>query len=251
MKISATIITLNEAKNLPRCLQSLQGVADEVIVVDSGSRDSTLEIARASGALVVTQPWLGYVGQKNFAISQATHDWILSVDADEELSEELRHSLRSLKHQIDHPSGYVISRIVEYQGKKIYYGDWFPDRLVRLFQKSKSQFEGGDVHERLKIEGTTKRLNGFLWHYTYENPEDRQRRLYSYATLWLKSAIRKNKKVHFCSPWIHAGWRFLRGYFLKQGFRNGALGLEIAWGNATEVYWKYQLLYQTRSANSR
>ncbi|MES2307579.1 MAG: glycosyltransferase family 2 protein [Verrucomicrobiota bacterium] len=242
MKISACIITHNEEENLPRCLRSIQSLVDEVIVVDSGSTDQTASIASAFNARFIPHKWEGYVKQKNFAISQASHPWILSIDADEEISPALLENLLKLKQRTAHPSGYEISRIVEYLGVKIFHGDWFPDRLVRLFQKEKAHFAGGEVHERLEIDGPIEKIEGYLWHYTYRDREDRLHRIYKYASLWAKSAIQRGKTATPLSPLLHAGWRLFRGFILKRGFLNGALGWEIAWGNATEVFWKYELL---------
>lgn len=247
LKISACLITLNEEKNIHRCLQSIQGLTEEILVVDSGSGDRTVEIAKSFGARVIQQPWLGYVKQKNFAISQANHSWILSVDADEEISASLYESIQKVKIGSSSYSGYQVSRVVEYQGKKIFYGDWFPDRLVRLFQKEKAFFEGAEVHERLKVEGEIGSLDGYLWHYTYEDREDRKKRIYRYASLWAKGAIQQGRSCYVFTPVIHAAWRFFRGYFVKRGFLNGWLGFEIACGNAQEVYWKYELLRIQRS----
>lgn len=242
MKISACIITLNEEKNLPRCLNSIVSLVDEIVIIDSGSSDRTAEIAASFNVRFLSHPWEGYVKQKNFALDQASHPWILSIDADEELSSELLENLKALKNKSDHPAGYEISRIVEYQGVKIFHGDWFPDRLVRLFQKEKARFAGGEVHERLELNGPIQPLSGYLWHYTYQNREDRLQRIHHYADLWAKTAIQKGKRATILTAALHAGWRLFRGFILKQGFRNGALGWEIAWGNATEVYLKYELL---------
>lgn len=242
LKISACIITLNEESNLSRCLHSIRSLVDEIVIIDSGSTDKTALIADSFNARFISHSWEGYVKQKNFALSLASHPWILSIDADEELSTELIATVLSLKQKINHPSGYEISRIVEYQGVKIFYGDWFPDRLVRLFQKEMAFFSGGEVHERLEIKGEIQRIDGYLWHYTYQDREDRLNRIHHYANLWAKSAIQRNKKSTIFSPYLHAGWRLFRGFILKQGFRNGSLGWEIAWGNATEVFLKYRQL---------
>jgi glycosyltransferase involved in cell wall biosynthesis len=242
MKISACIITLNEEKNLPRCLRSIQSFVDEIIIVDSGSNDGTAAVAASFHARFIPHSWEGYVKQKNFAISQASHPWILSIDADEEISAELLENLQQLKSRTTHPSGYEVSRIVEYLGVQIFHGDWFPDRLVRLFQKDRARFAGGEVHERLEVDGPIEKIGGYLWHYTYRDREDRLRRIHKYAALWAKSALQRGKTATPVSPLLHAGWRLFRGFILKRGFLNGALGWEIAWGNATEVFWKYQLL---------
>jgi len=255
MKISACIITLNEERNLPRCLKSVTRVADEILVVDSGSKDRTVEIARQFGARVVPQDWLGYVGQKNFALDQAAHPWVLSIDADEELSPELVNSIGQVKPTLavdspDSPSGYEVSRVVYYRERWIRHGDWYPDRLVRLFQRDKVRFSGGRVHERLEAPGTHPLLPGDLRHYTYENAADRADRCAHYAALWAQSAFEDGRRATVWSAPLHSLARFSKGFFLKQGFLDGAVGWDIAMGNAREVWLKYYLLRQLQERMS-
>jgi len=255
MKISACIITLNEERDLPRCLTSIVPVVDEIVVVDSGSADGTSNVARQFGARVVHQDWLGYVGQKNFALSQAVHPWVLSIDADEELSPELAASIAKLKSNppsdsLNTPYGYEISRVVFYRGRWIRHGDWYPDRLVRLFQRDHAKFSGGQVHERLEVPGTHPPLSGDLRHFTYDNATDRTDRCVKYAGLWAQSAQAQGKRAELWSPLLHAAARFCKGFFLKGGFLDGAIGWEIAIGNAREVWLKYYLLRQLQSRTS-
>jgi putative peptidoglycan lipid II flippase len=247
MKISACIITLNEERNLPRCLKSIAALVDEIVVIDSGSSDGTPEIARQFGARVVQQKWLGYVLQKNFALQQATHPWVLSIDADEEISKELAAALMGLKigHATDAPSspnGYQFSRLVFYRGRWIRHGDWYPDRLVRLFRRAEARFTGGQVHEKLELPGTHPILPGHLHHFTYDNAEDRNNRCARYARLWAQTAHEKRREVHRWSAPVHAAVRFLKGFVLKGGFLDGPVGLDVAMGNAREVWLKYRLL---------
>ncbi|HEV3272573.1 MAG TPA: glycosyltransferase family 2 protein [Candidatus Methylacidiphilales bacterium] len=248
MKISACIITLNEERNLPRCLKSVAPLADEILVVDSGSADATLDIARQFRARVLGQSWLGYVGQKNFALDHALHDWVLSVDADEEISPELAAAIVRVKgaahggSTAGAPNGYEFSRIVFYRGRWIRHGDWYPDRLVRLFRRSEGRFGGGRVHEKLELPGEHPILPGHLHHFTYENASDRADRCAKYAALWAQSAHEERRRVHAWSGPVHALARLGRGFLLKGGFLDGAIGWDIALGNAREVRLKYQLL---------
>jgi putative peptidoglycan lipid II flippase len=247
MKISACLITLNEERNLLRCLKSIASLVDEILVVDSGSTDGTLEIARQFGARIVHQKWLGYVGQKNFALDQAQHPWVLSIDADEEISKELAAAVMGLKigHATDAPSspnGYQFSRLVFYRGRWIRHGDWYPDRLVRLFRRAEARFTGGHVHEKLELPGTHPILPGHLHHFTYENAIDRNQRCARYAQLWAQSAREQHRRANSWSGPVHATVRFLKGCVLKGGFLDGAIGWDIAMGNAREVGLKYQLL---------
>lgn len=250
MKISACLIVCNEEKNLARCLASVAPIVDEIVVVDSGSTDRTLEIARSFHARIVSQPWLGYVAQKNFALDQATHDWVLSIDADEELSPDLADSIRKIRAERDgagEPNGYQVSRLVFYRGKWIRHGDWYPDRLVRLFRRADARFTGGRVHEKLEIAGHHPVLPGDLHHFTYTDPADRKARCATYAALWAQTALEKKRKTWPGIGAAHAALRFVRGYLFKQGFLDGAVGLDVAWGNAREVWLKYHLLRELQS----
>jgi glycosyltransferase involved in cell wall biosynthesis len=247
MKISACIIVLNEERNLPRCLKSIAPLVDEILVVDSASTDATAEIAREFGARVVQQDWLGYVGQKNFALDQAVHPWVLSIDADEEVSTELAASITRLKadpaaDSPGAPNGYQVSRIVFYRGHWIHHGDWYPDHLVRLFHRAEARFSGGRVHEKLELSGVHPILPGHLHHFTYENAADRAARCAKYAALWAQSAHEQGRHAYPWSGPAHALARFAKGFFLKGGFFDGAIGWDIALGNAREVWLKYQLL---------
>jgi glycosyltransferase involved in cell wall biosynthesis len=252
MKISACLIVFNEEKNLERCLSSIIPVVDEIVVIDSGSTDRTVEIARSFGARVVPQAWLGYVGQKNFALAQAQHPWVLSIDADEELSGELAQAILRLKadpgvESANAPNGYEISRVVFYRGKWIRHGDWYPDRLVRLFRRETARFTGGRVHEKLEIAGPHPLLPGELHHYTYADATDRAGRCARYASLWAESAREQGRRVYPGMGPLRAAFRFLRGFVLKGGFLDGAVGYEIALGNAREVRFKYRLLAELNS----
>jgi glycosyltransferase involved in cell wall biosynthesis len=245
VKISACLIVCNEEKNLARCLASVAPVVDEIVVVDSGSTDRTPDIARSFNARIVSQPWLGYVGQKNFALGQATHDWALSVDADEELSAELAAAIQRIRADRDGaggPNGYQVSRLVFYRGKWIRHGDWYPDRLVRLFRRADARFTGGRVHERLEIAGEHPLLPGDLHHYTYTDLADRVARSATYAALWAQTALEKKRSTWPGIGSAHAALRFIRGYLFKRGLLDGAVGWDVAWGNAREVWLKYHLL---------
>jgi glycosyltransferase involved in cell wall biosynthesis len=253
MKISACLITLNEERNLPRCLASVAPLVDEVVVVDSASTDGTAAVAEQFGARVVQKEWLGYVGQKNFAIAQAAHPWVLSIDADEEISPELAAAIRRVKDDPaadspGAPAGYEISRLVFYRNKWIRHGDWYPDRLVRLFRRDRARFTGGRVHEKLELDGEFLTLPGHLHHYTYANAADRTARCAKYARLWAETAHEERRAAGPLSAPLHAVARFLKGYVLKRGFLDGAVGWDIAMGNAREVWLKYALLRELNRA---
>jgi glycosyltransferase involved in cell wall biosynthesis len=254
VKISACLIVCNEERSLARCLASLAPVADEIVVVDSGSTDGTVALAQKFGARVVAQPWLGYVAQKNLALDHATHPWVLSIDADEELSAPLAAAIAQLRadptsDRPDAPNGYQVSRLVFYRGKWIRHGDWYPDRLVRLFRRADARFTGGRVHEKLEIAGNHPVLPGELHHYTYTDSTDRAARRATYAALWAQTALENNRRTWPGIGPAHAALRFVRGYVFKRGFLDGAVGFDVAWGNAREVWLKYHLLRALRESS--
>jgi glycosyltransferase involved in cell wall biosynthesis len=246
MKISFCLITLNEEENLDRCLSSFRGLADEIVILDSGSIDRTAEIARAHSARFEHQAWQGYVAQKNSVLARASHDWIFSLDADEALSPELHAEIARIKSSPPTPeiSGYSMPRCVLYEGRWIRHGDWYPDRLTRLFRRDRAHFAGGKVHERLETTGTSIPLGGDLYHYSFRDAADHWERCQKYARLWAESKVEEGKTFAPGAPLSHAAFRFLRGYLLRRGFLDGRLGFRIAWFAAREVYLKYSLVRQ-------
>ncbi len=244
MKISACIITLNEEANLPRCLESLREVADEIIIVDSGSTDRTNYIATDFNARFIRNEWNGYVAQKNFATSKAKYNWVLSIDADEELSPELIAAIKSLKlnGHSESVTGYQMSRVVFFAGQWIRFGDWYPDPLIRLFQKGSAEFAGGQVHERLEIRGEVKPLQGELIHHSFKDEADYMQRSDHYSTLWADQKRADGETAGALAPYTHSLWRFLRSYLIKGGFKGGGLGFKLAKLQAREVFLKYSKL---------
>lgn len=248
MKISFCLITLNEEANLRRCLQSCAGLADEIVVVDCGSSDGTEAIAREFGARWVHQDWLGFVGQKNIALGLAAHPWVFSIDADEEISPELQAELKQIKERNGDVGGYSMPRCVLYEGRWIRHGDWYPDRLTRLFRKQGARFAGGKVHERLEVSaGRVESLRGDLFHYSFKDAADHWARCQKYARLWAETQHEAGRTCGPIAPWSHAAFRWLRGYILRGGFLDGPQGWRIAQMNAREVHLKYSLLRQMRA----
>jgi len=245
MKISFCLITLNEEENLPRCLKSCADLADEIVVLDSGSTDATKEIACESGARFEHQDWLGYVGQKNKVISLASHDWIFSLDADEELSPQLHdeiHLLKSAGELGKDVAGFSIPRCVFYEGRWIRHGDWYPDRVVRWFRRDRAKFAGGKVHERLEVRGRIIRLHGELYHYSFRDAADQRARGEKYAALWAHEKFEAGQTANFLAPAFHAAFRWLRGYVMRRGFLDGVQGWRIAALCARETRLKYRML---------
>ncbi|MBM3841631.1 MAG: glycosyltransferase family 2 protein [Verrucomicrobia bacterium] len=252
MKISFCLITLNEEENLPRCLRSCAELADEIVVLDSGSTDATSRITADFGARWHVQEWAGYVGQKNHALALARHEWVFSIDADEELSPLLREELTALKANGPEPeiNGFTVPRCVCYEGRWIRHGDWYPDRLLRLVRCDRgARFVGGKVHERLEVQGTIARLNGDLHHYSFKNAEDHWARCQKYARLWAESEFEAGRTAGRLAPFLHAAHRWSRGYLLKGGFLDGAQGWRIARLISREVFLKYSMLRELQQRN--
>ncbi|MDD5543580.1 MAG: glycosyltransferase family 2 protein [Acidobacteriia bacterium] len=229
MRISATIITWNEESNLRRACESLQGVADEVIVVDSESRDRTVEIARQFTPHVYVQPFIDYSKQKNFAASKSTYPWILSLDADECLSDRLRRSILDQKSVPEPPlAAFRCSRLANYLGGWIHHSGWYPDYKVRLYHRDRARWVGEYVHESLAVDGPIGKLDGDLLHYTAATVEEHIERLNRYTTLAARQAAAKGKKF---SMWVCTTsplLSFLKSYVFRLGFLDGWRGLSIA-----------------------
>jgi glycosyltransferase involved in cell wall biosynthesis len=239
-RISAILITRNEEANLHRCLQSLP-FAHEIIIIDSGSTDRTLEIAQACGARVFVEAWKGYTAQKNSALEKATGEWIVSLDADEEFTGEAVQEIQELLQQNipDEVDGFSFRRKVLYLGKWITHGDWYPDNVVRLWRKGRGKFEGGRVHESLVTQGKVKKLRSEILHYTYLNLEDQKRRMAKYSKLWALDQFDKGRPYRVLDHITRPPARFLRAILIKGGWLDGWRGWLIAWMCAREVAMKY------------
>ncbi len=244
MKISSFLIVHNEKRNLPLAIGSVLSFSDEIVVVDSGSNDGTQKLAAEAGARVIEHGWEGYAGQKNFAMSQCLNDWVFSIDADEVCDEDLQESILRLKGGAASltPAGYLVSRVANYRGRWIRCGNWFPDPLPRLFDRRKSKFAGGRVHERVEIDGELGVLPGELLHYSFGDKKSRARTVERYARLWAEDAAENGKSCSAVSPFLHGLGRWARGYLWRRGWMDGSLGWEIAMDNAYEAYAKYRAL---------
>jgi len=242
VKISAVIITYNEAERLPAALKSLEGIASEIIVVDSHSTDETVRIARHFGCRVFERDWTNYADQKNFGQNQATYPWILSLDADERLSPELRQEIISLLPTEPDCAGFSVPRRVFYLGRWIRHGGWYPDRRVRLFRRNRARWEGEFVHEKLVIEGEVKKLRGDLLHFPYRHITDHMRRINLFSELGAKKLYAGRKKCR----WYHLVFlpplRFLRNYIFLGGFLDGFPGLVIAVLSSYAIFARYAKL---------
>ena len=241
-KLSAVIITYNETRNIKRCIASLQGIADEILVVDSFSTDATPSICKGLGVQFHQREWKGYSKQKNYGNGLASNDWILSIDADEALSEELKTSILSEKQGGDRVN-FSFNRLTNYCGKWIRHSGWYPDTKIRMFNRTSDDWKG-EVHEKLTVDpGTVKKLKGDLLHYSYHSVSDHVKRTDKYSTLGAQELFENGKRSSFFklifNPWL----KFNRMYFLRAGFLDGMAGFTIALITAYGTFLKYIKLY--------
>lgn len=249
MKLSIIIITKNEAANLQACLDSVR-FADQWIVVDSGSTDDTVAIARAFGATVIeTADWPGFGPQKNRALDAATGEWVLSLDADERISPALAAEITAA---IGAPSAssYALPRLSSFCGHFIRHSGWYPDYIVRLFLRDTARFSDSLVHERVIVsQGTTGKLREHIVHYSFLNDDDYLRKLGQYSSLGAQQAFAAGKRGGLTSAITHALSAFLRSYVFKRGFLDGRAGLMVAISSAETTYHKYfKLMLLTEAA---
>jgi glycosyltransferase involved in cell wall biosynthesis len=236
--ISATIVACNEATKLTRALRSL-ACADEIVVVDSGSTDATPEIAASLGARVISQTWQGYSAQKNFATGQARHEWILSLDADEELDAEAQATLRSWKGCEPTADGYRFARRARYLGRWILHSGWYPDYKVRLFNRRKGRWVGKYVHESVSVNGRVETMPGEILHYTCDALEEHLQRIELYTDLAAQEMIERGETVNLLERCFDPLWVFFHTYFLRLGVLDGHQGFLIAAMAARYVRRKY------------
>ncbi len=238
MKISATIITYNEERNISRVIESLR-CADEVVVVDSGSTDRTVELASKLGARVLESPWRGYAGQKNLASEHASHDWILSLDADEALSEALEGEIWQIKKNGADCDAYTVPRLAQYLGRWILHSGWHPDRKIRLFDRNKARWIGDYVHESVVTNGRVGHLRENLLHFTCDSLSEHLKTMDRYTTLAAEQIVDQRKKIGWSQLLLDPPWTFLRSYVLHRGFLDGTEGLAIAYMAALYNFLKY------------
>ncbi len=238
MQISATIIARNEENSVARAISSL-GFCDEIVVVDSGSTDRTVEIAESRGAMVIHNDWLGYAAQKNFAARAATHDWILSIDADEEVSPRLAASIQRLREAGTRHVGFDFARKARYCGRWIEHSGWYPDRKVRLYRRDRGSWKGNFVHESVVVSGAVGHLDGDLLHYTCDTLEAHRANVERYTDLAAQEIRATGKKPPIWRVLLAPPYAFVKSYLLQLGLLDGAAGLTIARMAARYVYLKY------------
>lgn len=250
--ISGVIITFNEERNIERCIRSLRGVADEIIVVDSYSTDKTVEIATSLGAIVYQQIFLGYVEQKNFALSKTTYPHVLSLDADEELSDKLKESILEVKENWTH-DGYYFNRLTSYCGNWIKHTSWYPSKKLRLWDKRKGEWGGVNPHDKfiLKKGATRKFLIGDLLHFSYYTIDQHIQQVNSFSRIFAESHFVKGRKTYVWNLILNPLWRFFRDYIIKLGFIDGVDGLTICSISSYETFLKYRKLLNMQRINKK
>jgi len=247
ISISAVILTLNEERNIERCIRSLQNIADEIIVVDSFSSDRTEEICRMLAVRFIQHKFEGYVEQKNYAWSQAAHDYVLSVDADEELSEPLRQSILAAK-QNSVADGYTMNRLNNYCGRWIKHCGWYPDRKLRLAKTNLAEWGGDNPHDKLIVRSDkVKQLNGDLLHYSFGTHEEYKAQQNKFAEISAASYFKRGKRVSMFLPYFSCSLKFLKDYFFNLGFLDGADGRRICTTAASATFLKYKKLRELGS----
>ena len=251
MKISATIITFNEESNIRAACESVAW-ADEIVVVDSNSTDATRAIAVSCGARVIVNAWPGFAAQKQFAVDQAQHDWIFSIDADERVSDQLRDSIQALKNEAAPADGYLISRRTFYQQRWIRGGGWYPDKQLRFFKRTKGGWKQRHIHESVSMDANARvdQLAGDLLHYTSPNAAHHHRVIGErYAPLAAQQMFEEGRRTSVFGVASAGPAAFIRSFILKGGFRDGFAGFTIASFAAHHSFLKHLLLWEKQTTN--
>ncbi len=236
--LSIILITKNEAANIRACLESVAW-ADEIIVVDSGSTDDTVAICRELGATVHEHDWPGFGEQKNRALGYATKDWVLSLDADERVTPELRAEIETVLRNESASDAYLVPRLSNYCGRFMRHSGWYPDLLPRLFKRGKARFSDDLVHERLIIEGDTGELKGMLLHYAFDDLEEVLHKVNQYSSAGAAMMQRRGRQASLSGAVLRGLWSFMRTYVLRAGFLDGREGFMLAVSNAEGTYYRY------------
>lgn len=242
-KISAVIITYNEEQFIEKCLASLDGIADEIIVVDSFSTDATEKVCSKYNVRFIKHQFEGYRDQKNYALKFATYENILSLDADEVLSDTLRESILAIKDKWDY-DGYKINRRNYYCGKWIKYSEWYPDRQLRLFFADHGRWGELNLHEKFMMSEKARigRLKGDLLHWAFSSPQEHKEKMSKYSRIGAEEYHKAGRKANFFTPYIHLIWGFFRTYIIRGGFLDGKNGYNICSIYARSAFNKYKKL---------
>jgi glycosyltransferase involved in cell wall biosynthesis len=250
-KLSVVIITYNEEKNIGRCLESIQDIADDIVVVDSYSTDRTEEIVRSFNGRFIQHPFEGHIEQKNWAITQAKYPHILSLDADEVPSERLKLSILQVKENWEY-DGYYFNRLTNYCGKWIRHTSWYPARKLRLWDSRKGQWGGLNPHDKFKLQkgATRKYLKGDLFHYSYYTINEHIEQINKFSSIVAEAYFKENRKASYFNIIFHPTWRLFRDYIIKMGFLDGFYGLVISVNSSHETFLKYSKLRNLNRARA-
>ncbi|NBC83782.1 MAG: glycosyltransferase [Bacteroidetes bacterium] len=242
--LSVVIITYNEEKNIARCLNSVKDIADEIVIVDSFSTDNTKEVCKEYGVRFIEHTFEGYIEQKNRARMQAKHDYVLSLDADEALSDELIKNIKSLRKQGFTKDGYTFNRLTNYCGKWVRHTGWYPDVKLRLWHKEKGQWEGMNPHDKFQMKpgSSVSHVKGDMLHYSYHSMNQHLTQMVTFAQISAESKFRKGKKTSLFLLLIRPWFIFIKKYFLKKGFLDGYYGFVISVLTAYGTFQKDILL---------
>lgn len=245
LPLSVVIIAKNAERHLPRCLTSVADIAKEIILVHNDCTDRTVEIAQGFNAKTIEQSWLGYREQKNFALKNATQPWVLSLDADEELSPKLKESI--IQFVSSNPKkceGAFFPRRTWFMGRWITHGTWYPDHSLRLFRRKHGRWTGEIIHEKLEVNGPVQQIAGDLLHYPFRDMKDQLIKMAGYSDLYLEQQLASSRRWSAAGTAIRSLWFFFRSYIIKRGFLDGYPGLYIAWGGAFSTLLKHSRLYE-------
>ncbi|OFW07024.1 MAG: hypothetical protein A3I61_03305 [Acidobacteria bacterium RIFCSPLOWO2_02_FULL_68_18] len=248
-KISVTIITLNEAEHIGAAIESAAW-ADEIMVVDCGSTDGTVDLARARGAAVLCREWSGYVDQKNYAAERAANDWIFSLDADERITPGLASEVRALVATDPPMRGYRVPRVTYHLGRWVRTTDFYPDFQTRLYDRRTAHWRGTHVHESVVVDGPVGRLRHELEHYSFRDLRDQLDRINHYTTLAARQMHEAGRRAGALDLVVYPPAAFLRNYVLRRGILDGTAGLTISLMNAYSVFLKFAKLWELQRGRS-
>ena len=244
VQLSVVIITYNEERNIARCIDSVITVADDIVVIDSFSSDKTEEICRSKGARFIQHKFEGHIEQKNWAITQAKYPYVLSLDADEALSEQLQHSITEVKNNWK-CDGYFMCRLTNYCGQWIHHTGWYPDRKLRLWDSRKGKWGGINPHDEFELSdksSTTASLKGDILHYSYYSVEEHFKKIDYFTDIASKALFNEGKKASFAKRFISPIAAFFGDYIIKLGFLDGYYGYVISKSSAVATFQKYKKL---------
>ncbi len=248
--VSGVVICLNEEETIERCLESLAW-CDEIVVVDSGSTDRTRELAQRFTPNLISQEFLGYVKQKNFALDQAENDWVVCLDADEALSPELQHEIEAAIGAEGPDVGFKLDRVTHFLGIWHDRGEWYPDPQLRVFRRSQGRWIGLDPHDRVEVQGSVGSLPGRLLHWNYRHLSDHVQTIDRFTAHLARGMHEQGKRFHLWDLVLRPIGRFLKGYFLRQGFRKGLPGFLVSASTAYYVFMKYAKLWEIERSERR